>query len=254
MTKRSWMARPFGGALPFWPSGIAGTAAIAVSAAFAIGAAIAADDGADGVVAMVRRVFSAPEATARVTIERSDPFGGPPAREQGRIWFLPGRGLRYRSAEKGGQDLVIDRAKDSFSMYSSQEEVLYRGAYGRAPARLRRLIEEPEEALSKKLSPEAERRHVRGTARDGHRLRADALGEKAGKMSLWISRDSGSGLPRFVSLASDVDTVLVEFRDWKLHSKARAADLVSSAPRGAREEPLDPREFLERAGPGGKSR
>ena len=106
MTKRSWMARPFGGALPFWPSGIAGTAAIAVSAAFAIGAAIAADDGADGVVAMVRRVFRAPEATARVTIERSDPFGGPPAREQGQIWFLPGRGLRYRSAEKGGQDLV----------------------------------------------------------------------------------------------------------------------------------------------------
>lgn len=237
-----------------WSKGVARAVLVLIAAAMGAGAAVAADEGADQVVAMVRRIFVAPEATARVTIERSDPFGGSPAREQGRIWFLPGRGLRYRSGEKGGQDLVIDRAKDSFLMYSSQEEILYRGAYGRAPARLRRLIEEPEEALSKKLSPTAERRDVRGAGRDGHRLRADALGEKAGKMSLWISRDARSGLPRFVSLASDVDTVVVEFREWKLHSKARPADLVSSAPRGVREEPLDPREFLERAGPGGKPR
>jgi hypothetical protein len=223
--------------------------------AIAIGAAaLAADDGQDGVVAMIRRVLAAPEATARVTIERSDPFGGPPARERGRVWFLPGRGLRYRSAEKGGQDVVIDRVKDSFTMYSPQEEVLYRGAYGRAPARLRRLIAEPEQAMATNLSPVAERRTIQGARRDGHRLRAAALGDSLGTVSVWISRDSDSGLPRFVSIASDVDTVLVEFREWKFQKKARPSDLASSAPRGVREEPLDPRELLERAGPGATPR
>jgi len=188
--------------------------AIGAIGAIAIGSAgLAAEPGADGVVAMIRRVLAAPEATARVTIERSDPFGGAPARERGRVWFLPGRGLRYRSAEKGGQDVVIDRAKDSFTMYSPQEEVLYRGAYGRAPARLRRLIAEPEQSTATNLSPVAERRTIRGARRDGHRLRAAALGDSAGKVSVWISRDSDSGLPRFVSIASDVDTVLVEFRE-----------------------------------------
>ena len=72
-------------------------------------------DGPEAAAAMIRRVLTAPEATARVTIERSDPFGGSPARERGRVWFLPGRGLRYRSLEKGGQDVVIDRSKDSFN-------------------------------------------------------------------------------------------------------------------------------------------
>ena len=228
------------------------TAALALwTATIVLGAAaFASDEGQDGVAAMIRRVLVAPEATARVTIERSDPFGGPPASERGRIWFLPGRGLRYRSAEKGGQDVVIDRVKDSFLMYSPQEEVLYRGAYGRAPSRLRRLIAEPEQAMTTNLSPVAERRDVRGALREGYRLRAAALGDSAGKVSVWISRDPGSGLPRFVSLASDVDTVLVEVQQWKFHAKARPADLVSSAPRGVREEPLDPRELLERAGPG----
>ena len=222
---------------------------IVASAAALLGAAAAPSDDADVVATMIRRVLASPQATARVTIERSDPFGGPPTRERGRIWFLPGRGLRYRSTEKGGQDVVIDRGKDAFLLYSPQEEVLYRGAYGRAPARLRRLIEEPQQEITSKLSPVAERRNVRGTAREGHRLRAAALGEKEGKVSVWASRDPGSGLPRFVSLASDVDTVLFEFRDWKFQSKARPADLVSSAPKGTREEPLDPRELLERAGP-----
>jgi hypothetical protein len=218
-------------------------------AAALLGADAAPSDDAGAVGAMIRRVLASPQATARVTIERSDPFGGPPTRERGRIWFLPGRGLRYRSTEKGGQDVVIDRAKDAFLLYSPQEEVLYRGVYGRAPARLRRLIEEPEREITSKLSPVPERRDVRGTARDGHRLRAAALGEKEGKVSVWASRDPGSGLPRFVSLASDVDTVLVEFRDWKFQAKARPADLASSAPKGIREEPLDPRELLDRAGP-----
>ena len=216
-------------------------------------AALAATEGPDGVVAMIRRLLAAPQATARVTIERSDPFGGPPARERGRIWYLPGRGLRYRSSEKGGQDVVIDRAKDSFTLYSPQEEVLYRGAYGRAPERLRRLIAEPERALTGKLSPVAERRNVRGARRDGHRLRGATLGDSEEKVSIWVYRDPESGLLRFVSIASDVDTVLFEFREWKFLRKTRPADLVSSAPRGVREEPLDPRELLERAGPG-KSR
>jgi len=220
------------------------------SAAALLGADAAPRDEAVAVAAMIRRVLASPQASARVTIERSDPFGGSPTRERGRMWFLPGRGLRYRSSEKGGQDVVIDRAKDAFLLYSPQEEVLYRGAYGRAPARLRRLIEEPEQEITSKLSPAAERRDVRGTPREGYRLGAAALGEKEGKVSVWVSRESGSGLPRFVSLASDVDTVLVEFREWRFDKKARPADLVSSAPKGIREEPLDPREFLERAGPG----
>jgi hypothetical protein len=222
------------------------------SAAALLGAgATAATDETGEVVAMIRRVLASPQATARVTIERSDPFGGPPTRERGRIWFLPGRGLRYRSSEKGGQDVVIDRAKDTFLMYSPQEEVLYRGAYGRAPARLRRLIAEPEQEITSKLSPVAEKRDVRGAPREGYRLRAAAIGESEAKVSVWVSREGGKGLPRFVSLATDVDTVLVEFREWKFHAKARPADLVSSAPKGVREEPLDPREMLERAGPGG---
>lgn len=218
-------------------------------AAALISAAAASSDEGDAVAAMIRRVLASPQATARVTIERSDPFGGPPTRERGRIWFLPGRGLRYRSTEKMGQDIVVDRAKDAFLLYSPQEEVLYRGAYGRAPARLRRLIEEPEHEITSKLSPVAEQRNVRGALREGHRLRAAALGEKEGKVTVWASRDPGSGLPRFVSLASDVDTVLFEFRDWKFQAKARPADLASSAPKGIREEPLDPRELLDRAGP-----
>lgn len=227
--------------------------ALGGAASLFVAAAASSDDGGV-VVEMIRRVLTAPEATARVTIERSDPFGGPPAREQGRIWFLPGRGLRYRSGEKGGQDVVIDRTKDAFTMYSPAEEVLYRGAYARAPARLRRLIAEPEHAITGNLAPVRERRSVRNAPRDGHLLRAAALGDSTGRVSVWVSRDAGSGLPRFVSLATDVDTVLVEFREWKLQSKARPGDLVSSAPRGTREEPLDPREFLERAGPGAKSR
>ena len=206
-------------------------------------------EGSDLVVAMIRRVLTAPEATARVTIERSDPFGGPPARERGRVWFLPGRGLRYRSLEKGGQDVVIDRSKDAFLMYSPEEEVLYRGAYGKAPARLRRLIAEPEQLITKNLSPTADRRDVRGAPRDGYRLRPAALGDNEQKVSTWIARDSKSNLPRFVSIASDVDTVLIEFREWKLQAKARPADLASSAPRGIHEEPLDPRDLLQRAGP-----
>ena len=237
------VGRPAAVALALWSAAIAAGAASAFS-----------DESADLVATMIRRVLAGPEATARVTIERSDPFGGPPARERGRVWFLPGRGLRYRSAEKGGQDVVIDRVKDSFTMYSPQEGTLYRGAYGRAPARLRRLIAEPEHAMTANLSPVAERREIGSVPRAGYRLGTSALGDSAGRVSVWVSRDADSGLPRFVSLASDVDTVLVEFREWKLQAKARPGDLESSAPRGTREEPLDPRELFDRAGPGSKSR
>jgi hypothetical protein len=200
---------------------------------------------------MIRRVLAAPEATARLTIERSDPFGGPPTRERGRIWFLPGRGLRYRSSERGGQDIVIDRAREAFLLYSPAEEVVYRGPYDRAPSRLRRLIAEPERALPASLRPTAERRVVGGRARDGYHLRTASLGDSLPEISVWVSGDAGSGFPRWIALATDVDTVTVEFRDWTLLSAARASDLALSAPRGTREEPLDPRELLERTGPGG---
>lgn len=208
--------------------------------------------GGESVREMLRRVLTPAESVAKVTLERSDPFGGPRTRERGRVWFLPGRGLRYRSVERGGQDVVIDRAKDAFLVYNPQERVLYRGAYGRAPARLRRLIAEPERALTGDLRPVAERRAAGGTLRDGFRIGGRSLGDSARDVTLWIAGDARTGLPRWVSLASETDTLWVEFREWKLQKAPRADDLATGAPKGTREEPLDPRELLERSGPGAK--
>ena len=80
--------------------------AIAVSAAPPAASRRDADP-EEAVHAMLRPMASAPEATARVSIERSDPFGGPPEVERGRLWYLPGRGLRYKSEGKGGHEMVV---------------------------------------------------------------------------------------------------------------------------------------------------
>lgn len=197
-----------------------------------------------------RRVLASPHAMASMIIERSDPFGGEPARERGRIWLLPGRGLRFRSSEPGGQELVIDRAKEVFLLYSPSERTVYRAPYTRAPARLRRLIAEPERFLRADLDARAERRSIHGKRLDGYRIRGGSLGDSLPEVSVWMSRDRGSGLPRWVSISSPTDTVWIEFRDWNLTSRPRPADLALSAPAGTKESPLDPRELLQRGSPG----
>src|SRR3954469_4898586 len=101
----------------------------------------------DRVQRMLTRLLRAPEFQARVIITRSDPFGGPPDRSEGRLWFLPGRGLRFRAMERGGEDIVADREKGTFLVYRPTDQVLYRAEWDRAPARMRELVLTPERLL-----------------------------------------------------------------------------------------------------------
>ena len=199
---------------------------------------------------MLVRVFRAPEVRARVTITRSDPFGGPGDRSLGRIWFLPGRGLRYRSEEKGGEDIVVDREQRTFLVYRPTEQALYRTDWDRAPARMRQLIAEPERILEAKFRPTRERRLVGGAWREGYRLQRAALGDSLPTVSVWIAADPRTGLPRWLSAGGAEDSVDVEFRSMTILSKAVPGDLSLSLPRDVRTEPLDPRDLL----PGGESR
>jgi len=198
------------------------------------------------VTEMIRRVVEAPEVTSRMVIERSDPFGGPPDRERGRLWYLPGRGLRYRSDGRGGQDVVLDRELDAFLLYSPSDKVIYRAAFARAPATLRRLVAEPEKVLRTSFRAISERRRVQGVFRSGYRLKRTALGDSLPEVSMWIADDPTSGLPRWLSIVSDADSVLIELPDLTVRGAAKPSDLKLSAPKGTTEEPLDPREFLER--------
>lgn len=226
--------------------GIATLALLAFSAAApapAAGPKTPADP-EEAVHAMLRRVVNAPEATARVLIERSDPFGGPPDRERGRLWYLPGRGLRYRSERKGGQEMVIDRERDAFLLYSPTQRLVYRAPFARAPLQIRRLIADPERIVAKDLHSAPERRILRGTPRSGFRLRSASLGDSIGEVSTWIAADPSSGLPRWVAVFSEAESVLVELEGLALLKTARPRDLALSAPRGTPEEPLDPRELL----------
>lgn len=185
-----------------------------------------------------------------MVIERSDPFGGEPSREAGRIWLIPGRGLRFQSSAPGGQEIVIDRVKEVFLLYSPSEQTVYRAPYTRAPARLRRLVAEPERFLRAGLEARAERRSIRGRPQDGYRIRGGSLGDSLPEVSVWMSRERGTGLPHRVSISSPTDTIWIEFRDWSLAPRARPADLTLSAPAGTREAPLDPRELLRQGAPG----
>ena len=222
-------------------------AALAVLASVAASPSPAPKTGADpeeAVHAMLRRVVDSPEVTAAVWIERSDPFGGPPDMERGRLWYLPGQGLRYRSERKGGQELVIDRANDAFLLYSPTQRAIYRAPFARSPLQIRRLIGDPERILSKDLRSTPERRIIHGAARSGFRLRSASLGDSIGEVSTWIAADPSSGLPRWIAVCSEADSVLVELRGFALLKTARSRDLAVSAPRGTREEPLDPQELL----------
>jgi len=215
---------------------------------------LAAASPQDEVRSAFRRVLGAPEARARMVIDRSDPFGGEPTRERGTLWLLPGRGLRYRSTEPGGQELVVDRVREVFLLYSPSERRVYRAPYARAPGRLRRLIAEPERFLSADLNARPERRRVRGASHDGYRIRSGSLGDSIPEVSVWMSPDRRSGYPHWVTISSPTDTVWIEFRDWTIAAKARPANLVLSAPPGTPESPLDPRELLNRGETGRESR
>jgi hypothetical protein len=133
-------------------------------------------------------------------MERSDPFGGPPDVERGRLWYLPGRGLRYQSERKGGHDMVIDREGDAFLVYSPTERLVYRAPFARSPLQIRRLIADPEQVLAKNLRSTPERRVILGVARSGYRLRPASLGDSLGEVSTWIAADPSSGLPRWIAI------------------------------------------------------
>lgn len=201
----------------------------------------------EAVQAMIRRVITAPEATSRIVIERSDPFGGSSVRERGQLWYLPGHGLRYKSAQSGGQDVSIDRDQGTFLVYSPSENVVYRAPFSRAPSPLRRLITEPERVFDRSLEAVLERRTIKGVARTGYRLRPTALGDSLPDVSVWIAGDPNGGLPRWIAIASDAESVLVEFEGLTLRRESRTRDLALGAPKNTPEEPLDPRELLERS-------
>ena len=204
----------------------------------------------DEVEGMLARVFRAPEVRSRVTITRSDPFGGPGEVSQGRLWFLPGRGLRFRSEERGGEDIVVDREQGTFLVYRPSEQVLYRADWDHAPARMRQLIAEPERILEAKFRAARERRLAGGAWREGFRLQRASLGDSLPSVSVWIAADPRTGLPRWVSAGGAEDSVDVEFRAMTILPKASPGDLTLSLPRDVRTEPLDPRDLL----PGGESR
>ena len=220
--------------------------AIVALCALAWGASPAQDE----VQRMLSRVFRAPEVRARVTITRSDPFGGPGESSQGRVWFLPGRGLRYHSDERGGEDIVVDREQGTFLVYRPSEQVLYRADWDRAPARMRQLITEPERILEVRFRAVHERRLAGGAWRNGYRLQRATLGDSLPSVAIWLAADPRTGLPRWVSAGGAEDSVDVEFRSMTLLSKAVPGDLGLSLPRDVHTEPLDPRDLL----PGGESR
>jgi len=204
----------------------------------------------EAVERMLARVFRAPEVRSQVTITRSDPFGGPGERSNGRVWFLPGRGLRYRSEERLGEDIVVDREQRTFLVYRPSERVLYRADWDRAPARMRQLITEPERILDSKFLAARERRLAGGVWREGYRLQRASLGDSLPAVSVWIAADPRSGLPRWLSAGGAEDSVDVEFRSITILSKASPGDLMLRLPHDVRTEPLDPRDLL----PGGESR
>jgi hypothetical protein len=202
------------------------------------------------VESMLARLLRAPESRSRVFITRSDPFGGPGERTAGRLWFLPGRGLRFRSEERGGEDIVVDREKGAFLVYRPTEETLYRAEWERAPARMRQLILAPEKLLDADYAAVRERRQKGGAWREGYRLHRASAGDSLPNVSVWLAADPATGLPRWVSAGGDEDSLEVEFRSITILPKADPHDLDMALPRGVRTQPLDPRELL----PGGESR
>lgn len=193
--------------------------------------------------AMIRPLLSAGEVVAGVTLERSDPFGGPPDRQTGTLWFIPGRGLRYRSTGKNAQDILADRERQAFFLYDKSQGRVYRAPFERAPARIRSLILDPEETVNRDLRAVPETRTIAGRSRAGYRVRSAGSPEST-DVSVWIAADPAKKIPRWIAFASDAESLLVELRDVTLRKTPRPSDLALSAPKGTPEETLDPRELL----------
>jgi hypothetical protein len=219
-------------------------AAPALLALLALGASSARGGSADEEArAMIRPLLTAGEVTASVTLERSDPFGGDPDRERGKVWFIPGRGLRYRSAGKGAQDILADREREAFFLYDESQRKLYRAPFERAPARIRSLILDPEGSLNRDLRAVPEVRTIDGRPRGGYRVRSAGSAEST-RVTVWIAADPATKLPRWIAFHSEAESLRIELRDVTLRKTPRLQDLVLSAPEGTPEEPLDPRELL----------
>ncbi len=237
-------------ALACWGWRPAGAAAPGAAERSRTEARPAASSPQEAVQGMLARLLRAPEFHARVLITRSDPFGGPGERTAGHIWLLPGRGLRFRSEESGGEDIAADREKGTFQVYRPSERILYRAEWDRAPARMRQLIQEPGRILDADYRAVRERRRAGGAWRDGYRLHRASLGDSLPDVTVWVAADPATGLPRWVSAGGDQDSVEVEFRSIVILAKANPRDLAMNLPRGVQTQPLDPRELL----PGGESR
>jgi hypothetical protein len=213
---------------------------------------IAADPDA-AVKEMLRKVVTAPEVVSKVVIERADPFGGPPDRQTGRLWYVPGLGLRYKADGREGQDVSLDKSEEAFLLYAPAERKVYRAPFSRGPARMRKLITEPERVLSTSLHASAASRRIHGATVPGYQLRPGSLDDSLAETAVWIAPDAKTGLPRWLAVDSEADSVMIELSGMVVRTSARLGDLKISAPRGTPEEPLDPRELLER-GAGGESR
>lgn len=224
-------------------------ALLAIAAGLAVAAAPAGSP-QETVQRMLARVLRAPEFQSRVIITRSDPFGGPADRSEGRVWFLPGRGLRFRAVERDGEDIVADKEKGTFLVYRPAEGVLYRAEWDRAPARMRQLVLEPERLLDADYRAVRERRRAGGAWREGFRLHRASLGDSLPSVSIWLAADPATGLPRWVSAGGEEDSVEIEFPSITLLGKANPRDLALTVPKSVRTEPLDPRGLLQ----GGESR
>jgi hypothetical protein len=134
------------------------------------------------------------------------------------------------------------------TLYRPAEPKVYKAAWEKAPSKLRRLVAEPERVLHGSLGAGAEPRRIHGASRQGWSLKPTSLDDTSTRATVWIAPDAKSGLPRFVAIASDVDTLLVEFGSWSFPKKARPGDLSVRVPRGTPEGPLDPREQLDPTG------
>ena len=206
----------------------------------------AGSDPASEVRAMVRTILDAPEVTSDVVLERSDPFGGDPDVERGKLWYLPGRGIRFKSSRTHGHDMVVDRPKEKFYLYSPNENVIYEAPFEKAPARIRQLIEDPDRVLEKNFRAVEQSRTIHGRSRHGYRILSTGLGDSLTSVAIWVAPDPSTRQLHWLSISTPADSLLIELRALTVRKKAEPGHLALSAPASATVQPLDPREMLGR--------
>jgi hypothetical protein len=206
----------------------------------------AGSDPASDVRAMVRTILDAPEVVSDVVLERSDPFGGDPDIERGKLWYLPGRGLRFKSSRTHGHDMVVDRGKEKFYLYSPNENVIYQAPFEKAPARIRTLIQDPDRVLDKNLRAVAQARTIQGRSRPGYQILSTGIGDSLTSVAIWVAPDPSTRQLHWLSISTPADSLLIELRALTIRKKAEPGHLTLSAPASATEQPLDPREMLGR--------